>query len=305
MNRVHRFAWMVTGLLLCASCRAPRTSAPGIFVGQPHFAGFGTCRVHYVTLGRGRQTLVLVHCWGGTSDFWREQIPDLGDEARLILIDLPGHGQSDKPRTDYTMDFFARAVLAVMDDAHVEKAVLVGHSMGVPVICRTYALARERVAALVAVDGPLRRPQMAREDVENLIMPLLLPGYRDEVRRRVTAMFPFPGTESTRERVLSEMLQTPQYVLVSAMEAMFDSDQPDWALKRVDAPILVINARNPMWDGNYQAYVRSLSPKTDYRVIDGVGHWLMLEEPVEFNVTLIQMLREFGLLEAPASRAKQ
>src|SRR5260370_4742140 len=76
--------------------------------------------------------------------------------ARLILIDLPGHGKSDKPQTNYTMDYFASAVLAVMRDARVEKATLVGHSMGTPVICRVYAQAPEKVAALVAVDGLLR-----------------------------------------------------------------------------------------------------------------------------------------------------
>jgi pimeloyl-ACP methyl ester carboxylesterase len=53
------------------------------------------------------------------------------------------------------MDYFARAVLAVMNDAHVDKATLVGHSMGAPVICRVFHQAPERVAALVSVDGLL------------------------------------------------------------------------------------------------------------------------------------------------------
>jgi pimeloyl-ACP methyl ester carboxylesterase len=59
---------------------------------------------------------------------------------------------------------------------------------------------------------------------------------------------------------------------------------------------LVINAPNPMWTDLYRDYVRSLSPKTDYRQLDGVGHWLMLEKPAEFNTALIAMLRKFDLI---------
>jgi pimeloyl-ACP methyl ester carboxylesterase len=60
--------------------------------------------------------------------------------------------------------------------------------------------------------------------------------------------------------------------------------------------MLVINAKGPMWDADCKNYVRSLSPQTDCRVMDGVGHWLMLERPVEFNAMLTDMLREFDLI---------
>ena len=51
-----------------------------------------------------------------------------------------------------------------------------------------------------------------------------------------------------------------------------------------------------MWTDEYKDYVHSLSPKTDYRMIDGVGHWLMLVKSAEFNTAHIVMLREFGLI---------
>ena len=70
---------------------------------------------------------------------WHFQVPAFADQARVILIDLPGHGQSDKPKIDYSMDLFARAIDAVLKEAGVEKVVLVGHSMGV-------AVARHRLA---------------------------------------------------------------------------------------------------------------------------------------------------------------
>jgi pimeloyl-ACP methyl ester carboxylesterase len=109
-------------------------------------------------------------------------------------------------------------------------------------------------------------------------------------------MFPVPGTEALRDRVISEMLETPQHVMASAMEGMFSPDQPDWDLQHVNIPVLVINAPNAMWTDDYKQYVRSLSSQTDYRAMEGVGHWLMLEKPAEFNATLIDMLRKYDLI---------
>ena len=295
MIKIVCFSCVVAAFLASAGCVAvpkPKTLADG----KSHFASLGTNKVHYVTVGQGRQTSVFVHCWAGNLGFWREQVPALADKARLVLIDLPGHGQSNKPHTAYTMDFFASAVLAVMRDAHVDKATLVGHSMGGAVICCVYRQAPEKVAALVSVDGLLRRPQWTPEDAGKFVAPFRTPEYREHARQFVGSFFPVSGNEALRDRVLSEMLVTPQYVMVGAMEGMFGPDQPDWGLKTVNAPVLVINARKPMWNADYENYVRSLSPQTDYRMMDGVGHWLMLEKPAEFNALLTNLLRKHDLI---------
>jgi pimeloyl-ACP methyl ester carboxylesterase len=263
---------------------------------ESHFARIGTNRIHYLTQGQGSNTIVFIHGWACNAGFWREQGPVFADKARLVLIDLPGHGESDKPKVDYTMDYFADAVIAVMRDAKVEKATLVGHSMGAPVICRVYAKAPERVAGLVAVDGFLRRPKMSAEQAENMAAPYRKPEYREQVKQMVAYMFPNAGTESLRDRVTEEMLKTPQHVMASAMGEMFNLKQPAWDVAKVDVPVMSINAKSPMWTESYEQYVRSLSPKTDYRVIEGTGHFVMLEKPAEFNATLMEILTKFDLV---------
>jgi len=285
---------LFAGCVSSPDCCEPSNSSTA---GKSRFASFGTNKVHYIVAGKGRQTIVFVHGWAGNGGLWREQIPALASHARLILVDLPGHGQSDKPHADYSMDFFANAVLAVMRDADITKATLVGHSMGTPVICRVYAQAPQRVTALVAVDGLLRRPQLSVEQVESFVAPFRTPEYREHTARFIGAMFPTPGTEALRDRVLAEMLATPQYVMRSSMEHMFSAGQPAWDLPAgVSIPVLVINAKNPMWTTDYEAYVHSLSPKTDYRIIDGAGHFLAQEKPAEFNAVLAEQLRKFNLL---------
>jgi pimeloyl-ACP methyl ester carboxylesterase len=286
-------------LLLAAQAGAqPLSHAANPIPGATsHFAPFETNKIHYLTAGKGTKVLVFVHGWAANAGFWREQVPALADKARLILIDLPGHGQSDKPSTNYTMDYFARGVLAVVRNARLNKVTLIGHSMGVPIICRFHAQTPGRVAGLVAVDGLLRRAKVTPEEAEKYLTPYRTSDFRAHVTNFIWSMFPSPDTHPLRDRVLAEVMATPPYVMSSAMNGMFGADQPAWDLHDVKVPVLVLNAPNPRWDAEYEAYARALSPKTDYRVLAGTGHALMLEKPAEFNAVLVEMLEKFDLIK--------
>ena len=263
---------------------------------QSHFVAAGANRIHYVTVGQGKPTLVFVHGWCCDLGFWREQVPALADKARLIFIDLPGHGQSDKPQMNYTMDSFAEAVLAVLRDAGVDKAAFIGHSMGGAVISRIYRHAPEKVAALVSVDGLLCRLAGTPAEGRALVSPFATPHYREHAAGFIRTMFPFPGAEALCEQITSAMNATPQHVMLGGMLAMLSPDQPDWILEKVNVPVLVINARSAWWNADYENYVRSLSPQTDYRVMEGASHFLMLEKPAEFNALLTEMLQKYDLI---------
>jgi pimeloyl-ACP methyl ester carboxylesterase len=263
---------------------------------KSHFISHGANRIHYVTTGQGSRTIVFVHGWACHLGFWRDQTSTLAGQARLIFIDLPGHGQSDQPQTNYTMDFFAEAVLAVLCDAKVDKAVFIGHSMGGAVIARVHHHAPEKIAALVSVDGLLCRLSGTPEEGRALVGGFASPHYRAHAHGFIGTFFPIPGTEALRDRVASEMLATPQHVMLGGMIAMMSPEQPDWILQKVNAPIIVINIRSSWWSDAYENYVRSLTPQSDYTIMDGVGHFLMLEKPAEFNAVLVEKLRKFDLI---------
>src|SRR5215210_95040 len=77
---------------------------------QSRFTTLDGARIHYVNYGKGSDALVLIHGWTMNVDNWTDQIPDFAKRNRVIAIDLPGHGQSDKPQVTYSMDLFARAI---------------------------------------------------------------------------------------------------------------------------------------------------------------------------------------------------
>src|ERR1019366_3095046 len=83
MIKIARSISLAAALFAFTSCvTAPKSQT--LANGKSHFVSYGTNKVHYVTVGRGRQTLVFVHCWAGNLDFWRAQVPAFADQARLI-----------------------------------------------------------------------------------------------------------------------------------------------------------------------------------------------------------------------------
>lgn len=270
---------------------APRITAADTPSKYAKLDGF---RVYYKSSGRGSEALVFVHCWTCNMSFWRDQVPAFESKHRVILIDLPGHGQSDKPQVAYTMDLFARAVDAVLRDASIDRAVLVGHSMGTPVIREFYRKYPQKTLGLVVVDGPLR-PFGDKKMMDAFISPLRGPDYKEQASKFINGMLGPQVTPALRERIKASMLSTPQSVAISAMEGM--ADESIWPPDKIDVPVLAILAKSPFWPPDNEQFFRSLAPKLDYQMWEGVSHFLMMEKPKEFNDAVISFLDKHRLLK--------
>lgn len=86
-------------------------------------------RIAYRDEGAG-EVLLLIHGMGGSSSSWRELVPRLATKYRVIAPDLLGHGESDKPRGDYSVGAFAVWLRDLLDSLGITKATIVGHSLG-------------------------------------------------------------------------------------------------------------------------------------------------------------------------------
>jgi pimeloyl-ACP methyl ester carboxylesterase len=109
----------------------------------------------YLAGDRNAPPLLLIHGLGDEADTWRHLIPSLASRWRVVAPDLPGFGRSSQPERAYTLEFFQAALLELLDALHIEKATLVGHSLGAAI---AHALALEhpgRVERLVLISGSL------------------------------------------------------------------------------------------------------------------------------------------------------
>ncbi len=262
-------------------------------LGVSRYATLDGYRVHYVDHGKGKQALVFVHGWTCNVDFWKAQTPAFEGKTRVILVDLLGHGQSDKPQITYTMDLFARAVDAVLRDAGVDHAVIVGHSMGTPVMREFYRKYPQKTLGLVIVDGPLRA-FLDKKMMDEFIGALRGADYKAQASGFVDGMLGPQISPQLGDEIKKAMLSTPQYVAVSAMEAM--ADKAIWKQDKINVPVLAILAKSPFWPADNEQFFRSLVPKLEYQMWEGPGHFLMMEKPKEFNDAVAAFLTKNALL---------
>lgn len=269
--------------------------------GQSKWTKLDGARIHYVNYGKGGEALVLIHGWTQNIDAWRDQMAEFARRGRVIAIDLPGHGQSDKPteakgkgesakgksndRTTalYSMDHFARAVDAVMRDAKVKRAVLMGHSMGTPVSRQFYRKYPDKTLGIVIVDGALR-PFFDQATMDGLLAGLRGANYRATINQ-MFAMLMGPNLPAeTQERIKSATANTPQTVLVSAMDGMADASI--WSEDKVNVPVLAIMAKTPLFPPDIEQRYRTIAPNMEFHMWEGIGHFIMMEKPKEFNAAV-------------------
>src|SRR6476646_5161612 len=85
--------------------------------------------VAYRDAGRG-DVLLLIHGMAGSSSTWRAVLPTLSENYRVVAPDLPGHGESGKPRGDYSLGAFAAWLRDLLNELEIDRVTVIGQSLG-------------------------------------------------------------------------------------------------------------------------------------------------------------------------------
>jgi lipase len=136
----------------------------------------------------GGEPVLAVHGITGNSHAWLAVARALDGRASLLALDLRGRGASSTLPPPYGMEAYARDTLAVLDHLGLERAVLVGHSLGAYAVARLAADHPSRVRAAVLVDGGLTLPEIENVDPEPFLAAFLGPALA-----RLEMTFPTPS----------------------------------------------------------------------------------------------------------------
>ena len=286
MNKVRSiFSIALVFLSLAAAVKA---------VPKDEWAKLDGVRLHYYDIGdtKAKNAIVFVHGWTCNADFWKESM-NAFPQYRVIAIDLVGHGRSEKPeKADYSMEYFAQSVEAVLKKVKVKKAVLVGHSMGTPVIRQFYRLYPDQTLGLVIVDGALR-PFGPRAEIEKFFEPLFK-DYRGEAPKFVDGLLE-PTRADLKPDIRAAMLSTPDYVGISAMRGMLDDKI--WTNDQIKVPVLAVMSGSGQWAADTKDFYQTIAPNLDFQMWAGVSHFLMMEKPYEFNSAVQYFIVKNKLLQ--------
>ena len=255
-------------------------------------------KVYYETDGNGKSTVIFVHGLGCDLNSWKEQRGKV-EGAKEIFLDLPGFGNSDKPKAEYSLEAFAKSVISVMDETNTDKAVLVGHSLGTAV-CREVALLYpDRVKSLVDVDGvyclyPNDTTSAKYKEYEKAVNGFAgsfnIPDVSGIFKAFVGSLAGPHTPKAVSDYAMSTMPKTKNYVAASTMKNLIKKKY--WTGAKISCPALIICTKNSGLMPDNRERMQALYPNMKYHELDSCGHFIMIEEAKWFNKELNDFIKK-------------
>jgi sigma-B regulation protein RsbQ len=251
-------------------------------------------RIAYDVRGKGEPTLVFLHAWCSDRESWKHQLDAFAGDHRVVAIDMGGHGQSGKDRKQWSVTGLAGDVEAVVKKVGLKRVILVGHSMGGPVSLEVAKRMPGTVVGVVGVDTLHNAEYKFPEDQSKKFLEGFETDFKGTMRLGMRGMFP--------EKVDPELLEWITKKAEAQDQKMALGLFGDFP--RLDTKALLRDAKVPVRCINSGAGFQFATPTAsdinnkyaDFKVVimEGVGHYPMLENPAEFNERLREVLKEFG-----------
>ncbi|GAB4211914.1 MAG: alpha/beta fold hydrolase [Roseiflexaceae bacterium] len=238
--------------------------------------------IFYAQRGAG-PPLICIHGAGGTHRHWGYLLRELSGVARVLALDLPGHGRSAGPgRAE--IGAYSAALLALMDALGLECAALAGHSMGGAVALWTALHAPERVAGLelVCTGGRLR--------VHPALLEALAQDPPAAVRQIVEWSYP-PGTPAElRARAEADYARCDPAIFRDDLLAC-DRFDLSARLGEIRVPTaVVVGSEDRMTPPKYAQALQAAIPGAHLTVIPNTGHMAPIEQPATVAAALRRVL---------------
>jgi 3-oxoadipate enol-lactonase len=249
-------------------------------------------RIFYETTGEGLP-LVFVHGLGGTSNVWHAQRLALSRYFKVVTLDLPGTGRSDRSERHYTMERWVEQLAGLADAAGLDKFVLIGHSMSTVLAQKFAAKYGTRLAALVLC-GPLTELSPTGREAfvkraETVLKEGMLP-VADQVMAGALTAATREGNAALAGLVREMLLANDPACYAGQCQALINgSAKADQA--QIRCPTLILDGDQ---DGvtplaNARAIAAAIAGAR-IRIIPATAHLTMLERPELFNAALTEFL---------------
>ena len=279
-----RIGFLVVITLLVATGVSAQTSKEVLVFGQ---------KIQYVEAGSG-PTVILLHGLGGSAQVWNFNIGPLAEKYHVVVPDQIGFGKSDKPLVNYRIRTYVDFLDQFCKQLKIERATLVGNSMGGWIAAMFTAAFPDRVDKLVLVDAAGYRPP---KDFDMRTLFGLNPTTREGMKVLVSKVFYNKAfqTDAVIEQSMAVRLAAGDgYTINSITESIIrGEDFLDDVVKTIKRPTLIVWGRQdglvPLTDGEH--FNKDIAG-SKMIVIEQCGHVPNVEKPGEFNAALLKFLAE-------------
>ncbi len=254
--------------------------------------------ISYDVHGRGKPAVVFVHGWCCDKSYWKFQVPYFAERHKVVTIDLAGHGQSGLGREDYTIKAFGNDVVAVVEKLELDEVVLIGHSLGGPVIIEAARQMPEHVIGCVGADTlhDIGKPYSVEENEKMIVK--LKSNFVETMQNFVRDVFTIEAEPEVVEWAVDNMSSVNPKACISVIENIGKYDLKE-AVKDVQVPIVCINSDFlPMKAEANRKYAQNYKVK----MMPGIGHFVMMEDPENFNQLLTDTITELRKTNYPEKK---
>ncbi len=278
-------------LILAVGCQSV-SEGPSTAVQNGAFTTADGLDIAYDVRGRGQTTLVFVHCWSCDRSFWREQLDGFARDYRVVAVDLAGHGASGTARQHWTIQSLADDLRGLVEHLQLKRAVLIGHSMGGPVSLFATRGLPGRVIGVVGVDtlhnAEFKWPASEAQE----FVTRFTADFPGTMTAAIRSMFPESADPAVLDWVTSKALAANQQAAIALLRDIASLDLRE-AFAAVKVPIRCVNSA-PQGERGFPTALDLNKKYADYDAVlmEGVGHYPMLERPAEFNTHLRTALQE-------------
>jgi sigma-B regulation protein RsbQ len=238
-------------------------------------------KIVYDVRGQGKTTLLFVHCWSCDRTFWKNQADAFADRYQVVTMDLAGHGESGHNRKNWTIAGLGDDVRLVADQLKLKRIILVGHSMGGPVVLEAARLLRPRVLGIIAVDTLHNADFKVTPEMMQGFLAKFKADFRGTVTSFMGSMFAKDSDPAVRQFVERKAAAADPAVAIALLQDFGSLDLPKM-FREAGAPIRAINAKPPYAQPTNIEGNRKYAD-FDVALIDNAGHFVQLERPKEFN----------------------
>ncbi len=264
-------------------------------------------KIYYEDQGDG-QPILFVHGWMCSSKFWQRNVPELANKFRVVTVDLRGHGNSSKVLTGHTIRQYARDVREVIEHLGLRNSVLVGWSLGGPVVLSYYEqyAGDARLKALGLLDTapfPFSPAGWNSHRMKNYNydgMNAMFADYRANPREFViaitTRMFKQKPSPAEMDWMVAEQLKTPTWIAQAVYSDFLMSDHSK-SLPAIEVPVIVFAANSGTYAHGIamgKAIAAQVAQST-FIPFEDAGHMLFYEQPQKFNAALANFVKALGV----------
>lgn len=247
--------------------------------------------IEYKSYGSGHITLLFVHGWCIDQSYWEHQVQPFSQAYKVVTLNLPGFGNLDTNRTDWSIEQYASDINALIEQLDLQQVILIGHSMGGDIILEA-ALHNDQVIALVGIDNFKDvKPQFSeseKNEINDFIELLNNQFYEMAPAYAESALFHNSTSNTVKNKVIQSFTSTSPNVATKSLTSLFYYSQKEYTqLSKLKQKLYLINSNATLTD---TTELIKTGVNFELTHIDSTGHYPMLEKPDIFNQLLAKTI---------------